>query len=210
MLAAAEAFRSAGDSENELRVLTTFSPNDNGDTRARYFALLLTKNTRAICAECFCMDPLRSEATDYAVAHGSADCRAVVAAGDVTKTRLEKILCLAGWHVFCSIQLRRSTLHFSMRFGDQNIGERLGSPSTATTSLPVTSGFTTARATVNIFQTRNRVSLKIISRPSSSKAPHPHPVTGAWQIFISPRATRAQRSRNICMLWNCPRNRGRP
>jgi predicted Zn-dependent protease len=75
LLAAADAYRSAGDESNELRVLSTlFSRNDLDDTRLqRFFQLLLARQPEQLVRIASAWpNPSGEKAADYVVAHGSA------------------------------------------------------------------------------------------------------------------------------------------
>jgi len=74
LLAAADAYRSAGDEQNELRILSNFSNGGLDSTRIqRYFQLLLARQPQELVG--FASNwhsPYSQQATDYIVAHGSA------------------------------------------------------------------------------------------------------------------------------------------
>jgi predicted Zn-dependent protease len=74
VLAAADAYRAAGDSDNELRVLLTLAPNYFGDeVQKRFFALLLAKNPQRLVQEASAWTPFGQKAADFAVANGSPE-----------------------------------------------------------------------------------------------------------------------------------------
>jgi predicted Zn-dependent protease len=75
LLSAADAYRSAGDESNELRVLSAvFSRNDLDDTRLqRLFQLLLARQPEQLVRIASAWpNPSGEKAADYVVAHGSA------------------------------------------------------------------------------------------------------------------------------------------
>jgi cellulose synthase operon protein C len=129
-LAAAEAFRSAGDSENELRVLTRLFPaNVNGDTRARFFALLLEEHPEQFVQIASQWTPYGQEAADYAVGHGSV---AIVDAVVAARGRSQKPVWRKSYASLVGMYFAQSNSAVNAAFldalGDQNIGERLGHP----------------------------------------------------------------------------------
>ncbi|HEX3353448.1 MAG TPA: hypothetical protein VHS34_11550 [Terriglobales bacterium] len=72
-IAAAEAYRSAGDSENEMRVLAAIPPVYlNGGTEQRLFELLLARNANELAQRGAFWNAWGQEAADYVVAHGDA------------------------------------------------------------------------------------------------------------------------------------------
>jgi predicted Zn-dependent protease len=74
LLAAADAYRSLGDEQNELRILSNFSNSGLDTVRTqRYLQLLLERQSRQLVQ--FALDwhsPYNQLAADYVVAHGSA------------------------------------------------------------------------------------------------------------------------------------------
>src|SRR4029077_12561522 len=74
LLAAADAYRSLGDEQNELRILSNFSNSGLDTVRTqRYFQLLLERQSRQLVQ--LASDwhsPYNQLAADYVVAHGSA------------------------------------------------------------------------------------------------------------------------------------------
>ncbi len=74
LFAAADAYRSAGDEQNELRILSNFSSGGLDTTRTqRYFQLLLARQPQELVhVASNWRSPYSQPATDYVVAHGSA------------------------------------------------------------------------------------------------------------------------------------------
>jgi tetratricopeptide (TPR) repeat protein len=74
LLDAADAWRSAGDEQNELRVLSNFSNGGLDNIRAqRYFQLLLTRRPQELVhLASNWSGPYNQSAADYVVAHGSS------------------------------------------------------------------------------------------------------------------------------------------
>jgi tetratricopeptide (TPR) repeat protein len=130
LLDAAEAYRAAGDSDNELRVLSALAPSDFGDdVRKRYFALLLTKNSQRLVQEASAWTPFGQQAADFAIANGSAN-----VAHDVVTQRGRprppvwgrSYTALVGLY-FAEPQSSISAA-FVDALGDQTIGNRIGKP----------------------------------------------------------------------------------
>jgi tetratricopeptide (TPR) repeat protein len=74
LLDAADAYRSAGDEQNELRILSNFSNGGLDITRSqRYFQLLLARQSQELVRYATNWhSPYSQQAADYIVAHGSA------------------------------------------------------------------------------------------------------------------------------------------
>jgi len=74
LLDAADAYRSAGDEQNELRILSNFSNGGLDVTRSqRYFHLLLARQSQELVRYATNWhSPYSQQAADYVVAHGSA------------------------------------------------------------------------------------------------------------------------------------------
>ncbi len=127
-LAAAEAYRAAGDSDNELRVLSALSPSDFGDdVHKRYFALLLTKNSKRLVQEASAWTPFGQEAADFAVANGNADlAQEVVAQRGSTRPPVwgKSNTALVG--LYFAEPTPSISNAFVDALGDRTIGNRIG------------------------------------------------------------------------------------
>ena len=130
LLAAAEAYRAAGDSDDELRVLSALSPSDFGDdVHKRYFALLLTKNSQRLVREASAWTPFGQEAAGFAVANGNADLAHEVVA---QRGRTRPPVWGKSYTALVGLYFAEPTPSISTAFldglGDQTIGNRIGKP----------------------------------------------------------------------------------
>jgi hypothetical protein len=129
-IAAAQAYRSVGDEENELRLLSSVGPNFlTGENQKRLFSLLLIHNPEQLVQITANWTSWGQQAADFAVAHGDAAlAHAVVAArGRVRPPVWTKSYdALAGlYFVESSPEVNRV---FLSTLGDNTIGERLVKP----------------------------------------------------------------------------------
>jgi predicted Zn-dependent protease len=128
LLAAAEAYRAAGDSDNELRVLASVPPTYLGDDlQNRYFELLLEKQPHQLVQIASSWNPFGEQAADYAVRNADAElAHAVVAARGRSRPAVwgKAYTALVGLY-FAEPSLEVNTA-FLNALGDQPIGERLG------------------------------------------------------------------------------------
>ena len=130
LLAAAEAYRAAGDSDNELRLLSALSPSDFGDDiRKRYFALLLTKNSQRLVREASAWTPFGQEAADFAVANGNADLAHEVV---TQRGRPRPSVWGKSYTALVGLYFAEPAPSINAAFvdalGDQAIGNRIGKP----------------------------------------------------------------------------------
>ena len=130
LLAAAEAYRSAGDSDNELRVLASVPPSYLGsDLQARFFDLLLEKQPQQLVQLASSWNPVGQMAADFAVRNGDAElAHAVVAARGRSRPAVwgKAYTALVGLY-FAEPSLDVNTA-FLNALGDQPVAERLGKP----------------------------------------------------------------------------------
>ncbi len=130
LLAAGEAYRAAGDSDNQLRVLSALAPSDFGDDiHKRYFALLLAKNSRRLVREASAWTPFGQEAADFAVANGSADLAQEVV---TQRSRPQPAVWGKSYTALVGLYFAESGPSIKAAFldalGDQTIGNRIGKP----------------------------------------------------------------------------------
>ncbi|MFI5096858.1 MAG: hypothetical protein ACHQT6_02680 [Candidatus Acidiferrales bacterium] len=130
LLAAAEAYRSAGDTDNELRVLASAPPAYLGDdVQTRFFDLLLEKQPQRLVQLASSWDPVGEMAADYAVRNADAElAHAVVAARGRPRPAVwgKAYTALVGLY-FAEPSLEVNTA-FLNALGDQPLGARLGKP----------------------------------------------------------------------------------
>jgi cellulose synthase operon protein C len=128
LLAAAAAYRSAGDSDNELRVLTTVSPNYfAGDEQERFLELLLAKQPGQLVQLASSWTPVGEQAADFTVSHGDA---ALVHEMIAARAHARPPVWSKAYSALAGLYLAESSLAINAEFlavlGDQTIGERLG------------------------------------------------------------------------------------
>ena len=130
LLDAAEAYRAASDSDNELRVLSALAPSDFGDdVHKRYFALLLTKNSQRLVQEASAWTPFGQEAADFAVANGNADlAHEVVTQRGRPRPPVWRKSYTALVGLYFGEPNRSISTAFVDALGDQTIGNRIGRP----------------------------------------------------------------------------------
>ena len=130
LLAAADAYRATGDSDNELRVLLTLAPNYFGDeVQRRFFALLLAKNPQRLVQEASAWTPFGQQAADFAIASGSTElAHEVVAQRGRPRPALwgESYTALVG--LYFAEPAPSISVAFLDALGDQTIGNRIGKP----------------------------------------------------------------------------------
>jgi predicted Zn-dependent protease len=130
LLVAAEAYRTAGDSDNELRVLASVPPIYlGGDVQNRYFELLLEKQPQKLVQIASSWDSFGEAAADFAVRNGDAElAQAVVAARGRSRPAIwgKAYTALVGLY-FAEPSPTVNTA-FLNALGDQSIGERIGKP----------------------------------------------------------------------------------
>jgi predicted Zn-dependent protease len=130
LLAAAQAYRAAGDSDNELRVLASVPPDYfGGDVQTRFFDLLLEKQPQRLVQLASSWDTVGEMAADYAVRNADAElAHAVVAARGRSRPAVwgKAYTALVGLY-FAEPSLEVNTA-FLNALGDQPLGARLGKP----------------------------------------------------------------------------------
>lgn len=130
LLDAAKAYRAAGDSDNELRVLASLSPNYLGDAEQKhYFELLLEKRPQQLAQIASSWTPIGEQAADFAVGNGDPELAyAVVAARGRSRPAVwgKSYTALVGLYFAESSPAVNNA--FLNALGDQTIGERLGKP----------------------------------------------------------------------------------
>ncbi len=126
----AEAYRAAGDSNNELRILSSLGPNNlYGENLTRWFSLLLKNDPQQLVQLAAAWTPFGQQAADFVVANGSAElAHAVVAARGNSHPPVwrESYTALVGLY-FAEAQPPVNAA-FVNALGDQTIGERVGKP----------------------------------------------------------------------------------
>ena len=127
-LDAAEAYRAAGDSDNDLRVLSSVPPVYlTGETQNRYFQLLLEKQPQQLVQIASSWSPFGEQAADFAIRNGdSGMAHAVVAARGRSRPAVwgKAYTALVGlYFTEPSVDVNGAFLN---ALGDQPIGERLG------------------------------------------------------------------------------------
>ena len=125
---AAEAYRAAGDTDNELRLLSSIGPGYlSGVRQTRWFALLLKKNPQQLVQLAGSWNPYSEPAANYIIANGDAElAHAVVAARSKTRPPVwgKSSTALVGLY-FSENQPAINTA-FIGALGDQTVGERVG------------------------------------------------------------------------------------
>jgi predicted Zn-dependent protease len=137
LLAAAEAYRAAGDSDNELRILTILAPNYlGGDLQKHFFELLLEKRPQQLVQYAASWSTFGEQAADFAVGNGDPELvHAVVAARGSSRPAIwgKSYTALVGLYFAESSPAVNSA--FLTALGDQPIGKRLGKPVDRDTQL---------------------------------------------------------------------------
>jgi predicted Zn-dependent protease len=130
LVAAAQAYRAAGDSDNELRVLGSVPPDYlGGDVLPRFFDLLLEKQPQLLVQLASSWNSVGAQAATYAVSNGNAElAHAVVAARGRSRPAVwgKAYTALVGLY-FAEPSLEVNSA-FLNALGDQPVGERLGKP----------------------------------------------------------------------------------
>jgi tetratricopeptide (TPR) repeat protein len=127
---AAAAYRSAGDADNELRVLTLLGPTHLDDRfLARWFELLLKKDPQQLVQLAGTWTAYGQTAADFVIANGSADlAQQVVAARSHARPPVweKSYASLVG--LYFAETRPAVNASFEDALGDQTIGERIGKP----------------------------------------------------------------------------------
>jgi len=125
---AAEAYRAAGDSETELRLLSSIGPaNLAGENQTRLYELLLKKNPQQLVQISSQWTPWGQSASEYILANGTPDlAHATVAVRGRARPQVwtKSYTALVGLY-FSENEPPISTA-FVNALGDETIGERLG------------------------------------------------------------------------------------
>ena len=126
--AAAEAYRAAGDSENDLRMLSSISPIYlGGEVQKHFFELLLEKHPQRLVELASFWNPVGEQAADFAVANGDAQlAHAVVAARGGPRPAVWRKSYLALVGLYFAETSPAVNNAFLNALGDAPIGERLG------------------------------------------------------------------------------------
>jgi predicted Zn-dependent protease len=127
-VAAADAYRAAGDPTNELRMLSSVpAPFLGGPNLTRYLELLLVQNPQQLVQMTSFWTPLGQQVTDFVVANGDADLvHAVVAARGKLRPAVWSKAYTALTGVYFGETTPETQNAFLGALGDQPIGERLG------------------------------------------------------------------------------------
>src|SRR5262249_47699045 len=127
LLAAADAFRAAGDAGNELRLLSSVpTPYLGGEHLQRYFELLLSWDPQQMVQMASNWTPLGQQAADFVIANGDAAlAHAVVSARGKFRPAVwtKSYTALAG--VYFGEAMPEIKTAFLGALGDQTVGERL-------------------------------------------------------------------------------------
>jgi cellulose synthase operon protein C len=128
LLAAAEAYRAAGDSDNDLRVLLSVSPIYlGGDVQKRFLELLLEKRPQQLVQYAASWSPFGEQAADFAVANGDAQlAHAVAAARGSSRPAVWRKSYTALLGLYFAESSPAVNNAFLNALGNQSIGERLG------------------------------------------------------------------------------------
>jgi tetratricopeptide (TPR) repeat protein/Flp pilus assembly protein TadD len=128
LLNAAEAYRSAGDSDNELRLLSSLGPaNLGGANQTRWFTLLLKKNPQQLVQVAGSWSPWGQPASDFVLANGDAElAHAVVTARGNLRPPVWSKSYTALVGLYFAEPLPPIKTAFVGALGDQTIGERIG------------------------------------------------------------------------------------
>ena len=130
LLNAAEAYRAVGDSDNELRLLSSLGPaNLGGANQTRWFTLLLRKNPQQLVQVAGSWLPWGQPASDFVLANGDAElAHAVVAARGNMRPPVWSKSYTALTGLYFAEPLQPIKAAFVYALGDQTIGERVGKP----------------------------------------------------------------------------------
>ncbi len=128
LLSASEAFRSAGDAMNELRLLSKVSVAYMGaEQQQRYLELLLHQNPQQLVQLASNWTPWGEQAADFVVARGDP---ALVHAAITVRSGFRPPVWLKSYTALAGLYMNESTPEIKGTFvgvlGDQTIGERLG------------------------------------------------------------------------------------
>ena len=129
-LAAAEAYRAAGDADNELRVLASIPPDYlGGDVQKRFLELLLKKQPQRLIQFSSAWNSFGETAADFAVKSGDAElAHAVVAARGSSRPLVWRKVYTGLVGLYFAEGSPGINSAFIDALGDQKIGDRLGKP----------------------------------------------------------------------------------
>jgi hypothetical protein len=125
---AAEAYRAAGDTENELRLFSSIGPNQlAGENLTRFYALLLKKDPQQLVREAGSWTPWGDSAAEYVLANGNPElAHAVVTA----RGRVRPAVWVKSYTALVGLYFAENQPPVNAAFlsvlGDQTIGERIG------------------------------------------------------------------------------------
>lgn len=128
IVTAAEAYRAAGDSETELRLLSSIGPgNLSGENLTRLYALLLKRNPQQLVQLAAQWTPWGQSASEYILANGTPELAhaAVVVRGHARAPVWTKSYTALVGLYFAENQPPINTA-FVNALGDETIGERIG------------------------------------------------------------------------------------
>ena len=131
LLAAADAYRSAGDEQNELRVLSNLSAGGlDAGRQQRYFQLLLARQPQELVRVASnWRSPYGEQAANYVVAHGSAQLSHSVVQ---TRGQARPPVWSKAYNALVGLHFSEPTPDVNNAFlaalGDQRIGARLAKP----------------------------------------------------------------------------------
>ncbi len=130
LLAAAQAYGSVGDEENELRVLSSVSPNFMGaDIQKRFLSLLLSRQPQQLVQIAASWTAWGEQSADFAIANGDPElAHAVVAA----RGRARPPVWSKAYDALAGLYFAEPSPEINKVFlaalGDNTIAERLGKP----------------------------------------------------------------------------------
>ena len=127
LIEAAHAWRSAGDEENELRVLSSVPPAYVGNDSPRYFELLLKRNPERLVEIAASWTAWSEQAADFVIANGSAElAHRMVAA----RARPRAPVWKNAYDSLTGLYFAEATPAVNKSFldalGDETIGQRIG------------------------------------------------------------------------------------
>ena len=127
---AAEAYRSANDEDNELRILSSLGPaNLNGESEGRWYELLLKKKPQQLVQLASAWTVYGQRAVDFAIANGDVELAQTVVSvrGHSRPPVWEKSYASLVGLYFAETRPAVKT-SFEDALGDQAIAERIGKP----------------------------------------------------------------------------------
>jgi predicted Zn-dependent protease len=130
LIAAAQAYRAVDDEENELRVLSSVSPDSlGGENQKQWFALLLARRPAQLVQIAATWTPWGQQAADFVVAKGEA---ALVHAVVAARGRVRPPVWSTSYDALAGLYFAEpppdTNKVFMRALGDNTVGERLGKP----------------------------------------------------------------------------------